>query len=224
MFERKDACRASIIVTTPRLLPGLILCGILAGQSLLVEAAADERVVSVYPVTSGSAHSPEQPLSKIVVVSPQTGGAAEAAVAAAREILERGGLTVLSRPRSSREFEQQGPRARTGSPADEGWLALGAKAGADHVVIVEVTDTLVLDGSAPSGSYLHDERVSVRGIGVKRGTVALEGTARWSQPVEQAGKYLRELTIYAIARAICAPDKWVEASAFNQGRGRCRAQ
>lgn len=202
----------------------MVLCGMFGGPPPLAGAAADEQVIRIYPVTSGSSHSPDQPLSKIVVVSPQTGGHADVAVAAAREVLERGGLTVLAPPRAAQDPERQGPRMRTRSPADQEWLTLGAKAGADHVVIVEVTDTLVLDDAVSSASYLHDERVSVRGIGVKRGTVALEGTARWSQPVEQAGSHLRELTIYAIARAICAPGKWVEASAFNQGRGRCQAQ
>lgn len=205
------------------LVPMVLWCLLFGHQPVVAQTTAED-VLAVYPVTSGNSHSPEHPLSKILVVSPQAGRSVEAALAAARDVLRRGGLTVLDRSTSGQIPERQGPNPGTGSHLDAEWLTLGATAGADHVVIVEVTDTLILETKATSRSYLHHEQVSVRGIGTERGTLAFEGAAHWSQPMERAGEHVRELTIYAIARAICAPDKWVEPSAFNQGRGRCRAQ
>lgn len=213
------------IVTHPRhrFIPQLprLWCIALLLMVHSVVAAADQ-VITIYPVTTGSSQGPDRPLSKIVILSSQAGRAVDAALAAARDVFERGGLTVLNDPEPSRPAETHGPVLRNRSQADAGLLAIGRRAGADHVVVVEVTDNLMPDDTNSTGGYLHDERVTVKGIGVKTGTVVLEGTARWSQPIERPGEHLRELTAYAIARAICAPEKWVEASAANQGRGRCR--
>jgi hypothetical protein len=188
-------------------------------------AGADtpEQVIAIYPVTSGVAHTPETAMSKVVILSAQRHASAAAAVAAAKEVFRRGGLTVIDETPAAMN-EMQGPRRPDRKPTDDPFVAFGKQVGADHVVLIEVTDTLVLDKKGTAGeAYLHDERVSVKGVGVKAGTVALEGTARWSQPIERAGDHLRELTAYAIARAICPPGKWVEASAANNGRGRCRS-
>ncbi len=187
------------------------------------EARPADRVITIYPVTTGRAQSSDQPLSRIAVLSAQTGPAIDAAVAAAKDVFRRGGMMVLDRTLAPEGGEPQGPESLDRANADAGFLAIGKRAGVDHVMLVEVTDTLVVDDRAREGTvYLHDERVSVRGLSVNRGMVVLEGTARWSQPVERAGRHIRELTTYALARAICAPDKWVEASAANDGRGRCR--
>jgi hypothetical protein len=206
-------------MTAGWMLLSLILLSVL--QPALSAADAD-RVMTVYPVTTGRAQTPEQPLSRIVVLSPQTGASIDAAMAAAKEVLRRGGLTVLDVGMAPDHVELHGPNSPGHSQGDAGFLSLGRRAGADHVMLVEITDTLVVDDRARGGkAYLHDERLSVRGLNVNRGTVVLEGTARWSAPVEQTGQHIRELTTYALARAVCAPEKWVEASAANGGRGRC---
>jgi len=182
-----------------------------------------EQVISIYPITSGVAHSPDQALAKVVIVSPQHGPSVDAALASAKNVFQRGGIHVIDKAPPASLAQGQGPRRPDHHASEDPFLGFGKQVGADHVILIEVTDTLVLDKPGATGrAYLHDERVSVKGIGVKTGTVALEGMARWSQPVERAGEHLRELTAYAIARAICAPEKWVEASALNNGRGRCR--
>ena len=190
--------------------------------SLADGARSAERVITIYPVTTGMAQSPDQPLSRILVLSAQTGSSVDAAVAAAQDVFRRSGMTVLDPAVAPDHAELQGPDTSGHSQADARFLALGKRAGADHVMLVEITDALVVDDQAHGGkAYLHDERVLVRGLSVNRGTLVLEGTARWSEPVEQAGQHIRELTSYALARAVCAPNKWVEASASNNGRARC---
>jgi hypothetical protein len=177
-------------------------------------------VITIYPITAGVSHRPEKAIGQIVVLSPHTGPSVEAALAAAKDVFQRGGVTVIEAASSSRPREAQGPALRDRGKTDRASVAVGQRAGADHVVVVEVTDTLVLEQQG--NRYLHDERVSVRGLSVPNGTVVLEGTARWSQPIERAGAHMRELTAYAIARAICEPERWVEAAPANHGRGRCR--
>lgn len=182
-----------------------------------------ELVITIYPVTSGATRSPVTPISRVVVLSPQTGPSIMAALAASKTVFQRGGITVIEKTPAASSKETQGPRRRNQPHDDGAFLPFGKSIGADHVILLEVTDTLVLEDRGPHNTtYLHDERVAVKGIDVNTGLVVLEGTARWSQPVERAGEHIRELTTYAIARAICAPEKWVEASAANKGRGRCR--
>lgn len=221
-----DKLRGSMIAGWPYFLLVLLLWVLQPALSRADEPRPADRVITIYPVTTGRAQSSDQPLSRIVVLSAQTGPSIDAAVAAAKEVFRRGGMTVLNETLQTLapgRGEPQGPDSPDRSNADAGFLAIGKRAGADHVMLVEVTDTLVVEDRARGGkAYLHDERVAVRGLSVHRGTVVLEGTARWSQPVERAGQHIRELTAYALARAICAPDKWVEASAPNNGRGRCR--
>ena len=145
------------------------------------------------------------------------------ALTAAKDVFSRGGVTVIEDQISRALPQIQGPQQRDRQDLDVALRAMAKGTGADHVIVLEITDALVLDKTGPSkNSYLHDERVSVGGIGVESGSVVLEGTARWSQPIEGVGGYIRELTAYAIARAICFSDKWEEASARNNGRGRCR--
>lgn len=201
-----------------------ILCLLLepAASSFAASTQAD-RVITIYPVTTGTSRSSDRPISKIVVLAMQTGFSIEAARAAAKDVFQRGGMTVIDQTSSSGPGETQGSDPRDRSKAAPSLLALGKRAGADHLVLVEVTDTLVLDERSAGGTaYLHDERVSVTGLSVHTGMIVLEGTARWSQPIERAGQHMRELTTYAIARAICTPENWVEASASNHGRGKCR--
>lgn len=221
-----DKLRGSMIAGWPYFLLVLLLWVLQPALSRADEPRPADRVITIYPVTTGRAQSSDQPLSRIVVLSAQTGPSIDAAVAAAKEVFRRGGLTVLNETLQTLapgRGEPQGPDSPDRSNADAGFLVIGKRAGADHVMLVEITDTLVVEDRARGGkAYLHDERVVVRGLSVHRGTVVLEGTARWSQPVERAGQHIRELTAYALARAICAPDKWVEASAPNNGRGRCR--
>lgn len=188
-------------------------------------SSKSHQVIAIYPVTTGLSRPLATPISKIVVTSSQTGPSIAVALAAGKDVFHRGGLSVIEKTPSSSTRGTQGPQRRDHKHDDGGFLAFGKSVGADHVMLVEVTDTLVLDDRVPlmnMKTYLHDERVSIKGIDVTTGTVVLEGTARWSQPVERAGEHIRELTTYAIARAICAPEKWVEASAVNDGRGRCR--
>ena len=203
----------------------LILILLTVLMPALSVAAADrpvDGVITIYPVTTGMARSLDQPLSRIVVVSAQTGSSIDAAVAAAKDVLRRGGMTVLDIAQAPDHVGLQGPNTLGHSQTEAEFLALGKRAGADHIMLVEITDTLVVDDRAGGGrAYLHDERVAVRGLNVNRGTVVLEGTARWSDAIEPAGQHIRELTTYALARAVCAPNKWVEASAANNGRGRC---
>lgn len=188
------------------------------------ETGASDRVTTIYPMTTGTAHAPDIPISRVVVLSAQTGASATAAVVAAQEVFQRGGITVIEHSGSALPRETQGPHREERSESAAPFLAVGQSLGADHVILVEVTDTLVLEKQNSGGkTYLHDERVSVRGIGVKSGRVVLEGTGKWSQPIDRAGDHIKELTSYAIARAICAPEKWVEASPANGGRGRCRS-
>lgn len=188
------------------------------------ETGASDRVTTIYPMTTGTSHSPDIPISRVVVLSAQTGASATAALAAAKAVFQRGGITIIEHTGSALPREAQGPHRGEPSESAAPFLAVGQSLGADHVILVEVTDTLILEKHRSGGNtYLHDERVSVRGIGVKSGRVVLEGTGRWSQAIDRAGDHIKELTAYAIARAICAPEKWVEASAANDGRGRCRS-
>jgi hypothetical protein len=185
--------------------------------------AASETVVAIYPVTSGVSRPPAAPLSRVLILGTQANPSLATAKAAAREVFQRAGITIAEESSSLPSNQIAGPQRRDRQDSDAGLRAMGKKAGADHVMVLEITDTLVLDKQAQmKNSFLHDERVSVRVVGVESGVVVLEGTAGWSQPVEHAGKYIRELTVYAIGRALCAPDKWVEASEWNNGRGRCR--
>lgn len=211
---------------SPRIVIGLVVSGWLLFLPTLSSAkppAASETVVSIYPVTSGISRPPATPLSRVLILGTQTNPSLTVAIAVAKEIFRRGGITIVDEAPSRQLKENLGPRLRDRRDSDATLRVIGKEAGADHVLVLEVTDTLVLekDGQMKNG-YLHDERVSVRGVGVESGLVVLEGTARWSQPIERAGDHIRELTAYAIARAVCAPDKWVEASAANNGRGRCR--
>lgn len=211
---------------SPRIVIGLVVSGWLLFLPTLSSAkppAASETVVSIYPVTSGISRPPATPLSRVLILGIQTNPSLTVAIAVAKEIFRRGGITIVDEAPSRQLKENLGPRLRDRRDSDATLRVIGKEAGADHVLVLEVTDTLVLekDGQMKNG-YLHDERVSVRGVGVESGLVVLEGTARWSQPIERAGDHIRELTAYAIARAVCAPDKWVEASAANNGRGRCR--
>ncbi len=200
-----------------------VLFTLLPFPSGAADSGTSDRVIAIYPVTTGTSHAPSTPISRIVVVSAQTGASVSAALAAARDVFQRGGMTVIDRALPSWPGDTQGPQRPGQKRGDQGFLAFGKSVGADHVVVLEITDTLILDKQkSVANTYLHDERISVRGIGVETGTVVLEGTARWSQPIVRAGDHVRELTTYAIARAICTPEKWVEASAANNGRGRCR--
>jgi len=205
--------------------------GLLAGCALVFlstlssakSPAAPETVVSIYPVTSGFVRPTATPLSRVLILGTQTNQSLTSAIAAAKEIFRRGGITIVDEPPVRSSKENQGSQLRDRQDSDMTFRAIGKEAGADHIVILEITDTLVLEkGGEMKKSYLHDESVSVRGVGVESGSVVLEGTARWSQPVEQAGAHIRELTAYAIGRAICPAEKWEEASARNHGRGRCR--
>ncbi|WP_145976268.1 hypothetical protein [Nitrospira moscoviensis] len=189
--------------------------------SKAVDRDKSEQVLAIYPVTSSITHAPDTAISKVVILSAQRNPSAMTAVAAAKDLFRRGGVTVIDKAPPAAITEAQGPPRPDQKPKDNPFLTFGKDIGADHVIVVEVTDALVPNKTG--AGHLHDERVSVKGIGVKTGTVALEGTARWSQPIERAGEHVRELTAYAIARAICAPERWVEASAANNGRGRCRS-
>ena len=185
--------------------------------------AATETVVSIYPVTSGIARPSATPLLRVLILGTQANPSLTAAIAAAKDIFRRGGVTIVEEASLLPLKENLGPRSRDRQDLDVRLRAMGKEAGADHILVLEITDTLVLEkGGQLKDSYLHDERVSVRGVGVESGSVVLEGTARWSQPVERAGEHIRELTAYAIGRALCPPEKWEEASARNNGRGRCR--
>lgn len=185
--------------------------------------AVAETVISIFPVTSGVAHSPATPFSRVVVLGSQRNSSMTAAIAAAQEIFRRGGITVVEGSPSVSFKEIQGPPSVDRQDSDMRSRSIGKEVGADHVLVIEITDTLVLDKEIRlNTTYLHDERVKVRGLGVESGAVVLEGSARWSQPVERAGEHIRELTAYAIARALCSTEKWEEASVLNNGRGRCR--
>jgi hypothetical protein len=185
--------------------------------------AASETVISIYPVTSGISRPSATPLARVLSLGTQPNVSLTVAIAAAKDIFRRGGIAIVDEAPASQLKEKQGPRVRERQDSDATLRAIGKEAGADHILVLEITDTLVLEkGGQMKNSYLHDERVFVRGVGVESGSVVLEGTARWSQPVERAGEHIRELTAYAIARALCPFDKWEEASARNSGRGRCR--
>lgn len=209
-----------------RIVIGLLASGLLLWVAPVSHAqlsAASETVVSIYPVTSGFARPTATPLSRVLILGTQANPSLTSAIAVAKEIFRRGGMMIVDDAPVRSSKEPQGPQLHDRQDSDTTFRAIGKEAGADHILILEITDTLVLekDGGIKS-SYFHDEKVSVRGIGVESGSVVLEGTARWSQPVERAGEHIRELTAYAIGRAICPAEKWEEASARNHGRGRCR--
>jgi len=205
---------------------GLWASGLLVFSSTFSSAtppAVLETVVSIYPVTSGISRPPATPLSRVVILGTQNSPSLTAAIAAAKDIFQRGGLTIIDETPARPSKENQGPQLPDRQDSDVALRAIGKEAGADHILVLEITDTLVLDSVGEmTNRYLHDERVSVRGVGVESGLVVLEGTAGWSQPIERAGEHIRELTAYAIARALCPTEKWEEASARNNGRGRCR--
>jgi hypothetical protein len=205
-----------------RLLAGGVLF-FLPTLSFAKPSVASETVVVIYPVTSGISRPPATPLSRVLILGTQSHPSLAAAIAAAKDIFRRGGITVVDEVPVRSSKENQGPQLRARRDSVVTLRAIGKEAGADHILVLEITDTLVLDkGGQMTNSYLHDERISVRGVGVESGSLVLEGTARWSQPIERAGEHIRELTAYAIGRALCSPDKWEEASARNDGRGRCR--
>lgn len=182
-----------------------------------------DSAITIYPVTTGQSSPPARPIASVLVLGLQSNPSTTAAIAAAKEVFHRGGVTIIEQapPRSPKPAH--GPHVQKTDAVDAELLAFGKTAGADHLILLDVTDTLVLDNSGRSlTEYLHDEHVLIRGIDVETGAVVLEGTARWSQPVERPGQYIRQLTAFAIARALCLPEKWEEASADNNGRGKCR--
>jgi hypothetical protein len=185
--------------------------------------ASSETVVLIYPVTSGFARAPATSLSHVLILAAQSNASLAPAIATARDMFQRGGITVVDESAALPPQETVGPQLLDRQDPGTRFLARGKQAGADHVLVLEITDTLVLDRQAQTTKgYLHDERVSVRLLGVQSGSIVFEGTARWSQPIERAGDHIRELTAYAIGRALCPADKWEEASGINRGRGRCR--
>jgi hypothetical protein len=205
---------------------GLGILGLLFGTPIPGGAESPdlpETIIDIYPVTSGFSRPAATPLSRVLIVSTASSRSLKAAMSVATDIFQRGGIKVLAQDSVRPFVETQGPQLRERQDFDAQYRAMAKKAGADHVVILDVTDTLVPEKqSERRGGYLHDERVSVRGVGVESGFVVFEGVASWSQPVEQAGEHIRELTAYAIGRAICPIEKWEEASTTNRGRGRCR--
>jgi hypothetical protein len=163
-------------------------------------------------------------MARVLIASLGASSAVTPAIAAAKDVFRRGGMTVIEQAVPLTLARGQGPQLPEQAVLDARWLAFGKEAGADHVILIDVTDTLVLEKSGRTMTgYLHDEQVTVRGVGVDSGAMVLEGSARWSQPVERPGQHLRQLTVYAIARALCPPNKWEEASALNKGRGKCRS-
>jgi len=202
----------------------LILLPLFHGYTGLAESGSSQaRTIPIYPVTSGRAYAPERPMARVLIAGPDGNPRASEAVAAAKEVFHRGGMVVLEESVPRTLAMPQGPRLPEHGPVDPGLLAFGKEAGADHLILIDVTDTLMPDQPVRGTTgYLHDEQVVVRGVSVDSGATVIEGTARWSQPVERPGQHIRQLTAYAIARALCAPDKWEEASAHNNGRGKCR--
>jgi hypothetical protein len=185
--------------------------------------AVTETVVSIYPVTTGIAHPTATPITRVLILGSQQNSSMVVAIVSAKEVFRRGGIAIVDASSPTLSKENPGLQLLDRQDSDRRLCAIGKEAGADHVVVLEMTDTLVLEKEERlKNSYLHDERVSVRGIGVESGSVVFEGTAHWSQPVERAGEHVRELTTYAIARALCSAEKWEEATAGNNGRGRCR--
>lgn len=185
--------------------------------------ASSETVVSIYPVTSGVSRPSATPLSRVLILGTHSNETLAESIAAAKDVFQRGGITIVEAAPSRSSAERLGPHLPDRHDLDATFRAIGKEAGVDHVIILEITDTLVPEKSEKmKGRYLHDERVSVRGIGVESGSVVLEGTARWSHPINRAGEHIRELTAYAIGRAICPSEKWEEATERNNGRGRCR--
>jgi len=185
--------------------------------------AVTETVVSIYPVTTGIAHPTVTPITRVLILGSQQNSSVTATIASAREVFRRGGIAIVEASSPTSSKEDLGPHVLERQDSDMRLRAIGKEAGADHIFVLEITDRLVLEKEGRlKTSYLHDERVSVRGVGVETGLVVLEGTARWSQPIEHAGEHIRELTAYAVARALCSAEKWEEGSAGNNGRGRCR--
>ncbi|MBI3357310.1 MAG: hypothetical protein HY038_11180 [Nitrospirae bacterium] len=205
---------------------GFSVTGLLIFLPLIGSAASpasSETVVSIYPVTSGISRPSATPLSRVLILGTHNNETLATAVAAAKDVFQRGGITIVEAVPARSSGERQGPHLPDRHDVDATFRAIGKEAGADHVIILDVTETLVFEqGKETKSRYLHDERIAVRGIGVESGTVVLEGTARWSHPVERAGEHIRELTAYAIGRAICPAEKWEEATERNNGRGRCR--
>lgn len=184
--------------------------------------ATNDTVITIYPVTTGLAHPPATKISRVMVVGTQHNPSAARAVAMARDMFQRGGLTVVDATAPSGAMQFHGPPSPDRRDADAALRSAAKASGADHLVVIEVTDRLVVEkGRGTVDHYLHDERVTVRGVDVNSGAIVLEGEARWSQPVERPGEHVRELTAYAVARAVCLPEKWEEASSRNQGRGKC---
>ena len=186
-------------------------------------SAPSDTSISIFPVTTGVSRLSTTPFMKVLIIGTHANPSMTVALTTAKDIFRRGGVTIIEDAIQRSLPQPQGPQQRDRQDFDVALRTMAKGTGADHVIVLEITDTLVLDKTGPTkNSYLHDERVSVRGVGVDSGSVVLEGTARWSQPIERAGEHIRELTAYAIARAICLPDKWEEASASNNGRGKCR--
>ncbi len=184
---------------------------------------ADPATITIYPVTTGLSYHPSPPMARVLVLGTHASAPMATVVSAAKEVFQRGGMTIIDKTPPQSLVPRQGPLSNDRAAVDDALLAFGKDAGADHLILLDFSDTLILDESGQSlGGYLHDERITVRGIGVADGTLVLEGTARWSQPVDRSGHYLRQLTAYAIGRALCPPNKWEEASDANNGRGKCR--
>lgn len=223
VFSRVSLFRNSTFMRARMVISLFVTTLVLTPYASVVAAGPSDRVVPIYPVTTGRSQAPDTPITRVLVLSTHTGASVSDALVAAQDIFRLGGISVLEKSRSIGQAETQGPHRRETADTTAAFLDDGRSVGADHVVLVEVTDTLVMDRHRTGNTiYLHDERVLVKGIGVKTGRMVFEGTARWSQPIERTGDHIRELTKYAIARAICAPEKWVEASTANNGRGRCR--
>lgn len=191
--------------------------------SLAESVKIPDTVTTIYPVTTGVLHPPAKPMARVLVWGSHSSPAMTTAIKATNEILQKVGMTIIERKSPLLRPQKQGPPPRRGDNWEAEILKAGKDVGVDHVVFVDTTDRLVPEETARSSTAsLYDERVSVRAVGVETGKVVFEGTARWSHPIESPGQHIRELTAYAIARAICLPEKWEEPSEANNGRGRCR--
>ncbi|HXF91321.1 MAG TPA: hypothetical protein VNK46_01085 [Nitrospiraceae bacterium] len=145
------------------------------------------------------------------------------AVETTKEILREAGFTILARETLPANLRERAQRIRSLDEQRVELLQLGKDAGADHVVVVETADLLVpAETTGNRAAVLHDERVTVKAMGTDSGNVVFRGSAWWAHPVEHPGQRVRLLTYYAIARAICLPEKWEEPSEANHGKGGCR--
>lgn len=177
----------------------------------------------VYPRTTGELQRPEKPLARILVWGNSSAPATATAVETTKEILQEVGFTILDRETLPAGLQERAKRIRSIDEQRAELLQLGKDAGADHVVVVETADLLVpAETTRSRAAALHDERVTVKAMGTDTGNVVFRGSAWWAHPVENPGQRVRLLTYYAIARAICLPEKWEEPSEVNHGKGGCR--